>query len=287
MMVSFSIVAAGLALAMRAPTGCDESGHAQATSNDARSGIEVREPDISDVQEVPVSELGKGHTGFRATVPVYVHVITPDGVEGNVPMSKVQEQVHVLDLGFAGAYGGFDTGFRFRLKGVDWTVNADWYNGPAPKAEREMKQALHQGGTDALNIYLTTAGIYLGWSYFPKIVNTGQAYLDGIVVDWKSLPGMGYYPEFDLGFTAVHETGHWLNLYHTFQGGCKGPGDRVDDTPAEATPTFGCPEGKDTCTAPGSDPIHNFMDYSDDPCYTQFTAGQASRMQDAWSFWRA
>lgn len=217
-----------------------------------------------------------------------MHVVSPDGVEAVVPMSEVREQVRVLDRAFAGDYGGFDTGFRFKLASVDWTVNTDWYYaGPGDKAEREMKQALHQGGPDALNMYLTTAGIYLGWSYFPKIVKTGQSYLDGIVVDWKSLPQMGFYPAFDLGFTAVHEAGHWLNLYHTFQGGCKGQGDRVDDTPPEATPTFGCPVDKDTCTAPGSDPIHNFMDYSDDPCYTQFTQGQAVRMQDAWSFWRA
>ena len=98
---------------------------------------------------------------------------------------------------------------------------------------------------------------------------------------------MGFYPRFDLGFTAVHESGHWLNLYHTFQGGCNHYGDYVDDTPPQRTPSFDCPEGKDTCSDPGLDPIHNYMDYSDDPCYNQFTAGQADRMHDAWNFWRA
>jgi hypothetical protein len=59
------------------------------------------------------------------------------------------------------------------------------------------------------------------------------------------------------------------------------------DTPAQKTPTSGCPEGKDTCPEPGLDPIHNYMDYSFDSCYTEFTPGQVQRMQDAWLFFRA
>jgi len=255
----------------------------------ARGTEDAREPDVGAADEVPAEHAGKGGKDFRATVPTYVHVISPDGVEAMVPASKVREQVRVLTLSFGGYYGGVDTGFGFQLASVDYTVNADWYNaGFGSKAERDMKAALRQGGSDALNIYLTTASVYLGWATFPSALKAaGQAYLDGIVVDWKSLPGMGYYPRFDLGFTATHEAGHWLNLYHTFQGGCNRWGDYVDDTPPQRTPTFGCPEGKDTCAEPGLDPIHNYMDYSDDPCYWEFTAGQAERMQDAWAYWRA
>ena len=112
---------------------------------------------------------------------------------------------------------------------------------------------------------------------------------DGIVVDWESMLGTStrYAGRYDQGETATHEAGHWLNLEHTFYGGCNAKGDFVDDTPAERTPTSGCPAGKDTCTQPGLDPIHNYMDYSFDDCYTEFTAGQAERMQDAWLFWRA
>jgi len=269
-----------------AGSSCGESTTAPSA---ARGTSELREPDLNAAEEVPAAMHGAGGRGFSANVPVYVHVVTPDGVEANVPLSKIREQVRALDDGFGGAFGGADTGFGFTLVSVDRTINAEWYNaGPTTKAEFDMKRALHAGGPNALNLYLTTAGIYLGWAYFPSIVDTpGQAYLDGIVVDWKSLPGMGFYPEFDLGFTAVHEAGHWLNLYHTFQGGCNHWGDYVDDTPAQGTPSFGCPVGKDTCSDPGFDPIHNFMDYSDDPCYTEFTDGQTTRMRDAWVEWRA
>ena len=64
-------------------------------------------------------------------------------------------------------------------------------------------------------------------------------------------------------------------------------GDQVDDTPPERTPTSGCPLGKDSCTDPGVDPIRNYMDYSCDSCYTEFTPGQTTRMQDAYLFFRA
>jgi hypothetical protein len=100
------------------------------------------------------------------------------------------------------------------------------------------------------------------------------------------MPGGPFGSDFSLGHTATHEAGHWLGLYHTFEGGCKGPGDRIGDTPAELEPTSGCPRGKDTCLEPGLDPIHNFMDYSFDSCYEEFTSDQADRMQKQYVHWR-
>jgi hypothetical protein len=257
-------------------------------SGAARGDVQ-REPALNQVvEELPASAKGKGGKSFRVTVPVYFHVVHADGV-GNISQSIINDQMRVLNAAFAGFYGGAASGFSFTLAGVTRTNNAAWhFAGPGTSEERAMKQALHQGGWDALNLYATTAGAFLGWAYFPGLPESRQ-YLDGIVVDWESMPGASsrYAGRFDLGHTATHEAGHWLHLHHTFQGGCNNWGDYVEDTPAQRFPTSRCPVGQDTCAEPGLDPIHNYMDYSDDPCYNQFTAGQVARMQDAWLHFRA
>jgi hypothetical protein len=253
-------------------------------------GNEAREPNLGQTVENPGPQQGRGR-GFRASVPTYVHVVSLDGVTGNVSDRAIRDEMRVLNAGFGGFEGGYATGFDFTLAGITRTVNADWYEaGPTTSEERAMKHALHQGGDNALNVYYTTAGPYLGWAYLPSIVNqNGQAYLDGVVIDWESMvhTSTRYEDRYDLGKTLTHEVGHWVNLEHTFYGGCNHWGDYVEDTPPELTPTSGCPAGKDTCSDPGLDPIHNYMDYSYDACYFEFTAGQTERMKDAWLFYRA
>jgi hypothetical protein len=250
----------------------------------------VREPDLAEVHaDLPASAKGKAGPRFRANVPVYFHVVS-DGSIGNLTNAQIADQISVLNVTFGGGEGGADTGFAFELAGVTRTDNAKWFYSGSGGAEHDMKRTLRQGGANALNLYSTTAGAYLGWAYLPSILTSpSQAYLDGVVIDWESIPGTSdtYAGRFDQGETATHEVGHWLNLEHTFFKGCSKTGDFVADTPPEKTPTSGCPEGKDTCTAPGLDPIHNYMDYSFDSCYTEFTPGQAQRMQDAWLFYRA
>jgi len=272
------------------PTDVSEQSGTAAAGFAGRGG-ESREPDLGQThQDLPASARGRAGPGFTAGIPVYVHVIT-DGAVGSLTTKQINAQISVLNLTFAGGEGGADSGFSFQLAGVTRTDNAAWfYAGPGGVNEHSMKKALRQGGTDALNLYSTTAGDFLGWAYLPDIVTKpGQAHLDGVVIDWESMLGTSttYAGRFDQGETATHEVGHWLNLEHTFFGGCNAKGDFVDDTPAQKTPTSGCPVGKDTCSAPGLDPIHNYMDYSFDSCYTEFTAGQAQRMSDAWLLYRA
>jgi hypothetical protein len=253
-------------------------------------GGPVREPDLGDAHaDLPASAKGKAGRSFEATVPVYFHVVS-DGSIGSLTDEQIAAQMSVLNLTFGGGEGGADTGFTFELAGVTRTDNAKWFYSGSGGAEHDMKRTLRSGGADALNLYSTTAGAYLGWAYLPSILESpSQAYLDGVVIDWETIPGTSdtYAGRFDQGETATHEVGHWLNLEHIFFHGCSKTGDFVADTPPQKTPTSGCPEGKDTCKAPGLDPIHNYMDYSFDSCYTEFTPGQAQRMNDAWLFYRA
>jgi hypothetical protein len=248
----------------------------------------LREPVLSQsAVDVPASAQHRGGTGFSETVAVYVHVIT-NGTDGAVSMGTIAQQMDVTNRGYGGTYGGADTGFTYSLADVDVTENAVWFDaGPGSKAEAEMKIALKEGGPSDLNVYTTSGNAYLGWAYYPSIVGTSQEYLDGVVIDYRSMPGGPYGSAYSLGGTLTHEAGHWLGLAHTFDGGCGARGDLVADTPAERTPTSGCPAGKDTCPSTGLDPIHNYMDYSYDSCYTQFTPGQGSRMQDQFLFYRA
>jgi hypothetical protein len=252
---------------------------------------EGREPNLKQVlEEVPAGQE-PSTANFEATIPVYIHVIrTGTAVEqGNVPNAWIDDQMEALNLSYAGFYGGADTGFHFELAGVDRTTSARWFNmTPGGADEYKAKRALRRGGADALNIYTVDGGKYLGWSYFPSGY-ASRPHVDGVIIAFGSMPGsmIAGFESYNLGFTATHEAGHWLGLYHTFQGGCNAKGDYVSDTPAEKGPAFGCQVGRDTCREAGVDPIHNFMDYSDDPCYFEFTAGQAERMQEQYLFFRA
>lgn len=238
------------------------------------------------VKPSPLLPAGSVH------IPTIFHVISDYPLSAAEKLryeTMISAQLQVLNDSYAGrtAPDASDTPFRFDLAGIDYTVNAAWYTVTPGKTEREMKQALYQGDSTTLNVYTANIGDgLLGWSYFPKAYNNGRGYLDGVVMLDESMPG-GTVAPYNQGDTLTHEVGHWLMLYHTFQGACGAAGDFVTDTPKEAVPQFGCPEGADTCAAPGLDPVHNFMDYSVDSCMNMFTAGQAKRMNDAWIAFRA
>ncbi|GLZ57006.1 zinc metalloprotease [Micromonospora sp. NBRC 107095] len=226
------------------------------------------------------------------TIPTVFHMISDHpltAAETTRWNTLIAAQMTVLNDSFAGRTAGdaADTPFRFSLVDTTWTVNSAWYTVVPGKNERDMKKALYTGDSETLNVYAANiGGGLLGWAYFPKGYNNGRDYIDGVVMLDESMPG-GTAGKYALGDTLTHEVGHWLMLEHTFAHGCSASGDFVADTPREAAPQFDCPVGADTCTAPGLDPIHNFMDYTQDSCMNMFTPGQADRMSDAWVAFRA
>lgn len=221
------------------------------------------------------------------TIPVVFHVVHATNGTGNVTNAQIAAQIAEMNQNFAGGESSqaSNTEFQFTLQATRRWPNNSWFNDPDSAAgEAAMKSATHEGDAGVLNIWSTNTG-YLGYATFPSWY-AADPELDGVVIQYGSLPGGGI-ANFNLGKTASHETGHWLGLYHTFQGACSTSNDQVSDTPAERTSTSGCPATKDTCPAAGVDPIHNYMDYSYDSCYNQFTPGQKARMQSQWAAYRA
>jgi len=258
----------------------------------------VDEDEAADIDDVVARHVAAKRASARlgelvsvaaasVSIPVHWHVINNGtGIaNGNIPDSQITSQIQVLNNAYAAQ------GFSFVLMGTDRTTNASWYTaGPGTTAESQMKNALRQGSASDLNIYSNNMGSgLLGWATFPSDYARSPK-SDGVVILYSSLPGGSAAP-YNLGDTATHEVGHWVGLYHTFQGGCANntsKGDGVADTPAEKSPAYGCPTGRDSCPRlTGLDPITNFMDYSDDACMTGFSAGQGTRMQAMWSTYRA
>ncbi len=205
--------------------------------------------------------LGKGKPGgggggtvvTGGVIDVYFHVINNGSgiANGDIPDSQIASQMSVLNAAYAG------TGWSFSLVSTDRTTNAAWYTAtPGSTAETAMKNALRQGTADDLNIYSNNmGGGLLGWATFPSSYSADPLD-DGVVILYSSVPG-GTAAPYNLGDTATHEVGHWMGLYHTFQGGCTRTNDTVGDTPAEKSAAYGCPVGRDSCTTvPRGRPDH-------------------------------
>ncbi|KAI0068958.1 zincin [Artomyces pyxidatus] len=215
-----------------------------------------------------------------ATVNVYFHVVSKDSTlaGGNLSDNLIAGQISALNDGYSGS------GLSFTLAGTTRTVNSDWFNNAGPDSSQQtaMKKSLRKGGAADLNLYSVgfTSGSgqgLLGYSTFPSDYASNNKD-DGVVFLFSSVPNGGT-ANYEQGKTVTHEVGHWVGLYHTFQGGCSGSGDQVSDTPAEASSATGCPTGRDTCSSAGVDPIHNYMDYSYDSCMNSFTPGQITRFK--------
>lgn len=272
------------------------NGQAHANSNAKFNRCSTRQPndtEIAKTNELVASARKPGGGGGTPTVtggtiPVYVHVINKGSTraDGNIPDAMIADQIRVLNESFSAQTNGYNTGWQFQLVGVTRTTNPTWYTaGPNTTGEQQMKAALRQGSADDLNIYVSNpGGGLLGWATFPSDYAQNPS-RDGVVLLSESLPGGAATP-YNLGDTGTHEVGHWMGLYHTFQGGCAKTGDSVSDTPSERTAQYGCPVGANTCAGEGFDPIENFMDYTDDHCMFEFTAGQDTRMDVMFSTYR-
>jgi hypothetical protein len=225
-------------------------------------------------------------------VDAVFHIVATSANKAKITNDMPSDQIDALNE----AYKPYD--ISFNLINVTWSTNDAWAVGEKP-ADDEMKKSLRQGTYSTLNLYFQTdlTGGVLGRCTLPSSMgqnepDASEYYNDGCNINANTMP-KGPMNGYNAGKTAVHETGHWMGLLHTFEGySCDGPGDFIDDTPVESTATDGCPTSpaKRSCPdqqKPGeADPIHNYMDYSIDSCYEGFTDLQVTRMRNMWEMYR-
>ena len=221
--------------------------------------------------------------GVLWDIPVWVHVLRRTSGQGNITDPTIASQITVLNEDFqalAGSLGapGTNVRIKFHLAGVTRSNNNNWYNDRGT-----YYNSLARDVRTNLNIYTNTASGNLGYAYVPSGGGVVGNTFDRVVIYWPAFGKPGSYgAPYNLGRTVTHEVGHYLGLYHTFQGGCASPagcatnGDLICDTLPESTPNFS-PCTRSTCGDP--DPTSNYMDYSDDVCMNNFSANQARRMR--------
>ncbi len=262
--------------------------------------------DLEEQQNIMTENLLKANPSFPRelfTIPVVVHVVWNEAEE-NISDNQIFSQIDALNTDFqllnediiqlpeAFIDLAADVGIQFCLanldpdgeqtNGITRTQTEETCIGSAQTPER--KKQIHYteyGGHDAwdpekyLNIWVGNLCGVLGRSSFP--FQAGEAE-DGIVVDPFAFGTAGAEPPYDLGRTAVHEIGHYLNLFHIWGGSddfCDD--DLVSDTPLQRGPYYGCPNHP-VVSCDSEDLFMNFMNYVDDDCMYMFTVGQKGRM---------
>lgn len=223
-------------------------------------------------------------------IPVVFNVLYRTSAE-NISLAQLQSQIDVLNKDFSATNSDYNTSnnpyssvrsgntnIRFVLDQVirKSTTKTSWGTNDA------MKKST-QGGlnptspTTKLNLWVCTiGGGILGYAQFPG----GSSSTDGVVIDSKYLgtTGTATYP-FNLGRTATHEVGHWLNLRHIWGDATCGS-DLVSDTPVHNTANYGVPAvgHRSTCSGTPLEMYMNYMDYTDDRGMYMFSVGQKTRM---------
>ena len=226
------------------------------------------------------------------TIPVVFHVVYRTSTE-NISDAQIQSQLDILNEDFrrlnADADNTWpqaaDTQIEFCLASFDPQGNPSTGILRVPTTvngfgTNDAVKFSSQGGSDAwprdeyLNFWVCNiGGGILGYAQFPG----GSASTDGVVCGYQYTGNIGTATApFNLGRTATHEVGHWLNLRHIWGDGACGASDFVDDTPDSDGPNYGCAIGNVACST--VDMVQNYMDYSDDACMNLFTQGQTDRM---------
>jgi hypothetical protein len=227
-------------------------------------------------------------------IPVVVHVIQRTNGTGFINEDRVRSQIDILNedfLAISGTLGGGgdDAQIEFFLatedpqgnptNGITYSTNNTWFNDNG-----SYWNTLAWDTDRYLNIYTNSASGALG--YVPDLPQGNGivgSNADRVVVLYSTFGRNAPFAPFNLGRTGTHEVGHYLGLYHTFNGGCHPPPTARTTATASATPTpsraptFGCPGARTSCGSP--DPIDNYMDYSDDFCMNKFTPEQVNRMR--------
>jgi hypothetical protein len=232
------------------------------------------------------------------TIPVVFHIIKKTDGTGEIADSLIHSQIEILNEDFdalAGTPGGMGNAGKIRFvlastdpngaptTGINRVTNNSYFADPGSGLS-PMKNALHWDTSRYFNIYTNDANGALGYATFPT-ESAGDAE-DGVVLLYTSVgrnaPQGGVYNQ---GRTATHEVGHYLGLFHTFQGGCGnasnpyGSADLIKDTNAHPQPNFDCNAGPSSCSGAGALPIENYMNYTNDTCMTKFTVEQVNRMR--------
>lgn len=237
------------------------------------------------------------------TIPVVVHVVYNNATE-NISDQQIQSQIDVLNADFRklnsdassvpSVWSGIAADFEIEFCLAQRDPNGNSTTGinrvstsSTSFSTNDNVKYTSLGGSDAwnsssyLNLWVCDLGSgLLGYAQFPG----GPSATDGVVIDYAYFGTIGTATSpYDLGRTATHEVGHWLNLYHIWGDdgtGCSGS-DLCSDTPNQADETYGCYTPSTiriSCSnGPDGDMWMNYMDYTDDACMYMFTSGQKSR----------
>ena len=236
-------------------------------------------------------KLGKVLTDGTVEIPVIVNVLYRTSAE-NISDTQIQSQINTLNADYSATNNDINKipaeftsvaegnkGVKFRLVNVNRksTTVRSWKTNDAMK-KTSSKGIDATNPTNYLNIWVVgDMGDILGYATFPE---SAGLWNDGVVIASKYFGNTSAVP-YNLGRTATHEVGHYLNLRHIW-GDTNCGNDLVADTPTQTTANYGKPTYPlyNTCTGvQRSVMFMNYMDYVDDAAMFMFSAGQKTRMQ--------